>query len=131
MPKKKVSKKVAKKKATKKKATKKNKVESPFEKVSRTTFECDDSDFNALVREYFKGQPFVSREDWSNNFSFSADQLVGHDATVSFSADGDYDEGELEDVFSGERYEWCSDILLNKMVADGFLPAGDYYIKTY
>ena len=104
-------------------------IENPF--VFATGYECDSSEFEQLVREYFKGHPFVSQKDIRNNFSFEADQLVGHDETCEFSPDGDYDQDELEDVLSGERYEYCADILLNKMVADGFLAAGDYYIKTY
>lgn len=107
----------------------KTQIENPFELTS--SYECDSGEFEALVREYFKGEPFVSNEDIRNNFSFAADQLVGHDATCEFSPDGDYDENELGSVLDGSRYEYCTDILLNKMVADGFLEAGDYYIKTY
>jgi len=101
----------------------KTKIENPFTPMDG--FEGDGSDFSSLIREYFgKDHPALA------DFSFNADELLGHDETESYSPTGDVDEDELAEILSGEKSEYCSHMLMEKLVADGFIEAGTYYIET-
>jgi hypothetical protein len=107
----------------KKKAKKKAKVENPFTPIEG--FEAESYAFETLVKEYFgKDHPKILQ------FSYEADQLVGHDDTGSFSPTGEVDEDDLDDILSGNKREWGTDTLLEKLVADGVLEAGTYFIST-
>jgi hypothetical protein len=83
--------------------------------------------------DYGDLEEFIKQVYNIKDYSFVLIQECGNDSSHEFTADGEIDEFDLEDaakIRSGEIDLYQNSLLLNCLVADGYIPKGDYVIRV-